>query len=114
MPIFMKLSYVAGRFNPEMADLKIEEISPLDSKVGNIANAVLVHIPKDYANPEFFSQLKELQGDKRPGELFFEIRDPETKQTIRLRARKRIPLTRDFVDIMEKYHLKYKISTINN
>ncbi len=114
MPIFMKLSYVAARFNPEMADLKIEEISPLDSKVGNIANAVLVHIPKDYANPEFFSQLKELQGDKRPGELFFEIRDPETKQTIRLRARKRIPLTRDFVDIMEKYHLKYKISTINN
>lgn len=113
-PTFLKVNVTPGRYDPTRTDMQIEEISSLESKRGKLANAVLVILDYKYENKEFFSALENLKQNDRQGELFFELCDRTTRQTIRVHARKKISVDRDLMDLLQNFGLNYKISTINN
>lgn len=115
-PTYLKINITPGRYDPTRTDMQIEEISPLESKRGKVANAVLVILDYKYENKEFFSALGNLGGGEndRQGELYFELCDRTTRQSIRVHARKKVPVNRDLMDLLQSYGLNYKISTINN
>lgn len=113
-PIFVKINVVPGRYRPDRLDMQIDEVSPLDSKKGKLANAVLVYLDGAMRYPEFYKALNELPSEGREGQLFIELLDMELKQSVRVRMRKKIPIDRKLLDILDEFGLKYKVTTIND
>ena len=111
-PTFVKINIVPGRFNPERTDMQIEEVSSLESKRGNIANGVLVYMNFKYDNREFFTALEQIPDNNRKGDLYFDIFDPESRQSIRVHSRKKMPITRELIDTLRDYGMRFKISTL--
>ncbi len=111
-PTFVKINITPGRFNPERTDMQIEEVSSLESKRGNLANGVLVYMNFKYNNKDFFTALEHIPDNDRKGDLYFDIFDPQTRQSIRVHSRKKMPVTRELIDTLDEYGLKYKVSTL--
>ncbi|MDE7115447.1 MAG: DNA polymerase III subunit alpha, partial [Muribaculaceae bacterium] len=111
-PTFLNINIVPGRFNPERTDMQIEEVSSLESKKGNIANGVLVYMNFKYDNREFFTALEQIPDNDRKGDLYFDIFDPESRQSIRVHSRKKMPITRDLMDTLRDFGMRFKISTL--
>lgn len=111
-PIFIKLNITPGRFNPAMTDKHFEEISSLDTKLGHVANAILVLLDSRFKNKEFYDAILNHDSKKRPGDIYFELVDMETKQSIRIHSRKKISINRDLLDILTKFGLKFRITTL--
>ena len=107
------MNVVPSRFNPERMDMVFEEISPLESKKGKIANAVLLNLDFHRRYDDFFAKVENITGDERPGELFLNIYDAETRQSIRVRARKKISICRDLMDAIKENGIQYRIETMN-
>lgn len=111
-PVYVTINITPGRYKPENLEMKIDKVESLDSVQDKVANAVLVFMDFRYDNHDFFAAINELETEKSNGELFIELFDTETRQSIRVHSRKKIPLDRKFIDLLEGHGLKYKISTI--
>ena len=107
--IFIRLNYTPGRYNPDRVDLNIEEVAPLDELKGKLANAVLVYMDMNYNNDDFFSRIGQLQGSDRLGDVYFEFYDVVTRQTLRIHSRKKFPIDRELMNIIDESGLKKKI-----
>lgn len=112
-PTFVRINITPGRFNPERVDMRIEEISPLENKKGKIANAVLICLDFHKKYEDFFEIVRNLPEGDRPGNLFIDIYDAETRQSIRVKSRKNISITRELMDAVRDSGLTYKVSTVN-
>lgn len=111
-PVFIKMTIAPSRMNPERMDMQFDEISNLESKKGKLANAVLVYMDFKFNNRDFFSAIENLQPSDRQGDLYFELIDYNSRQSIRVHSRKKMPVTRELIDTIDNYGLKYRITTI--
>ncbi|MDE6072005.1 MAG: DNA polymerase III subunit alpha [Muribaculaceae bacterium] len=112
-PTFLRINVTPQRYNPERMDLSIEEVSPLESKKGKIANAVMVFLDFHKKYDDFFAKVQNISDTERPGELFLNIYDAQTRQSIRVRARKKISICRELMDAITDNGIKYRIETMN-
>lgn len=113
-PTYLKINIVPGKYNPEKMDMTFEEISPLENKKGKLANAVLVYIDFHQKYEEFFAAVQNIPENGREGNLFIDIYDTQTRQSIRVKSRKNISISRELMDAIQDNGLRYKVSTINN
>lgn len=109
--VYITLSYRPSRFSPDRMDMNIEKIETLDDVKGRIANQVTIYLPMGYNDTEFFEQLSHYHGDKRKGDLFIELVDMETKQTITIHSRKRFSVDIHLMEFLEAYDIKFKVAT---
>ena len=108
-PTLIKLTFAPSRYDPQRMDLTVDEVSPLESIKGKMANEVTVFLDMQYKNPDFFSQITRLEDQSRPGNLFIELIDTETKQTMRVRSRRKFPINRQMVSLLEESGVRFRI-----
>lgn len=108
-PTLIKLTFAPSRYDPQRMDLTVDEVSPLESIKGKMANEVTVFLDMHYKNPDFFSQITRLEDQSRPGNLFIELIDTETKQTMRVRSRRKFPINRQMVSLLEESGVRFRI-----
>ena len=111
-PVIVKLNFQPAKYDPTRVDMNIEDVSSLDSCKGNLANAITIFLDLHYNNQDFFTQISKLEDQSRPGELYVELIDVETRQTLRVHSRKKIPINRELVNLLEESNIKFKVSTI--
>ena len=109
--VFIRLNYSPSRYNPERADMNIEEISPLEGKRGKIANMVTLYLDINGNNAELLDTLGNIKDTARPGDLYVELLDMETRQSVRMHSRKKFPVNRESVGILEDSGVRFKVET---
>lgn len=109
--VYVTLSYRPSRYSPDRMDMNIEQIESLDEVKGKVANQVTIYLPMDYHDTDLFEKLSRHQGETRKGDLYLELIDMESKQTIKIHSRKRISVDMNLMDILENYGIKYNVST---
>lgn len=109
--VYVTLSYRPSRYSPDRMDMNIEQIESLDEVKGKVANQVTIYLPMDYHDTDLFEKLSRHQGDTRKGDLYLELIDMESKQTIKIHSRKRISVDMNLMDILENYGINYNVST---
>ncbi|MDE6230806.1 MAG: DNA polymerase III subunit alpha [Muribaculaceae bacterium] len=110
--VFIKLSFTPSKFNSERTDMNIEEISSLETLKGKIANAIMIYMDFHFNNPDFAAMINNMEDQSRPGDLFMEIIDTRNRQSIRVRSRKKIPINRELISLLENNGLTFKVATI--
>ena len=90
--------------------MNIDEVIPLESVKGKLANSITVFMDLNFKNPDFFAQLKTLEDKSRPGEFFMELIDLETRQTLKVHSKHKIPINRQLVNLLEECELNFNIS----
>ena len=111
-PIIVHLNYTPGRYDASRADLNIEDVISLDSVKGKIANSITLFLDLHYDNNDFFTQMSRLEDKSRPGKLFIELIDTETRQTLKVQSKKPIPINRELVSLLEESGVRFKIKDI--
>lgn len=106
----IKLSYTGSRFDPTRADLNVDDVTPLESVKGKIANSLLLHIDINNKDKDLYRQLMEVEDKSRPGDLYIEFYDTDTRQCMRVHSRNKYPINRKTMDVVESFGIKYKIS----
>ena len=110
--VFMKVNVVPGRWDPTKIDANIDEVYSLDSMKGTMANSVSIYLDYRFDTEDFFSKLLAFTPDERPGDLFIEIYNPETRQIVKVHSRKKFPISKDLVDFLDDWGVKYKVLTV--
>lgn len=109
--VYVTLSYRPSRYSSDRMDMNIEQIESLDEVKGKVANQVTIYLPMDYHDTDLFEKLSRHQGETRKGDLYLELIDMESKQTIKIHSRKRISVDMNLMDILENYGINYNVST---
>lgn len=108
-PILVKINYTASRYDPTRSDMNLEEVASLETIKGTVANAVVVYMDFKYKNPGLASQINNLEDKTRPGDLYIELIDNDTRQRVRVHSRKKFPINRGFINFLEEAELKYQV-----
>lgn len=112
-PIMIRINFQAQRYDPTRTDMNIESIVPLESIKGKIANSITIFLDLHFNNADLFTELEKVEDRTRPGQLYIELLDADTRQTLKVKARKPIPLNRDLVNLLEDSGVKFKIRNEN-
>lgn len=108
-PIMVRINFQAQRYDPTRTDMNIEEIVPLDKVKGNIANSVTIFMDLHFNNVDFFSELEKLSDKSRMGELHVELIDMDTHQKLKVRSKKKWPVTRELVGLLDDMGVAYRV-----
>ena len=110
--VIIKLSFSPGYFDPSRADMQVEEVTSLDTIKGNVANSVLLMLDINDKNcHDLFSEIEQLDSASRPGDLFVELYDATSRQTVTVHSRKKISVDKNFIDILSRNGCSFKVST---
>ena len=120
--VMVRMNVQPGRFNPAMTDINYEEITDLEKVKGKVANMVTIFIDHKYDDSDFLTTLPEYcdggsraaeeeKENRRPGDLYLKIYDPQTRQVIQIHSRKKVTLNRKFMKFVEDHDLRYKVET---
>ena len=120
--VMVRMNVQPGRFNPAMTDINYEEITDLEKVKGKVANMVTIFIDHKYDDSDFLTTLPEYcdggsraaeeeKENRRPGDLYLKIYDPQTRQMIQIHSRKKVTLNRKFMKFVEDHDLRYKVET---
>ena len=109
-PVLVRLNFQSQKYDPSRVDMNIEQICPLDSMKGNVANSILIYLDLHFNNADFFSALDKLEDKSRPGELCIELMDMDNRQKLRVRSRKKFPINRELISLLDDMGIRYKVN----
>ena len=112
--IFIALSYTPSRYQPDRTDMNIVKIEPLENIKGKIANSLTIFLDVDYNNEELFKKINECTGNKRSGELYLELIDRKTRQSVKIHSRRRYDIDIDMIELLEANGVRFKVSTMES
>lgn len=112
--IFIALSYTPSRYQPDRTDMNIVKIEPLENIKGKIANSLTIFLDVDYNNEELFKKINECTGNKRSGELYLELIDRKTRQSVKIHSRRRYDIDIDMIELLEANGVRFKVSTMDS
>lgn len=112
--IFIALSYTPSRYQPDRTDMNIVKIEPLENIKGKIANSLTIFLDVDYNNDELFKKINERTGNKRSGELYLELIDRKTRQSVKIHSRRRYDIDIDMIELLEANGVRFKVSTMES
>lgn len=112
-PVYIKAQAQGKIFNPAELELKVTDVSSLDSIKGNIANTLVVFLDRNIVDNELFDYLAslEVKPESRTGDLYLNLYDKERQQSIKIHSRKRIPLDRSVLNCLDTMSVRYKVTT---
>ena len=112
--IFIALSYTPSRYQPDRTDMNIVKIEPLENIKGKIANSLTIFLDVDYNNEELFKKINECTGNKRKGELYLELIDRKTRQSVKIHSRRHYDIDIDMIELLEANGVKFRVSTMES
>ncbi len=110
--IVLNVSVNPGKYDATRITESVDEIHSLDSIKGRVANAVSIYLSHRFDTEEFFRKLQSFAPDDRPGDLFIDLYNSETRQIVRIHSRKRYPINKEFLNFLEEWGVKYKVFTV--
>lgn len=113
---FVRLTLIIAqsRFKPDRLDINLENVEHLD-KIENRADVVTIFIDTEFKSQDFFRELSQFQHrNGRSGDLFMDISDMESKQSIRIHSRKRYDISKDLVKMLEEWGVPFRVSDSQN
>lgn len=108
--VMLKINVAAAKYNSDFLDLNIDRVIYLDDVKGKIANAITIFLNMNDINPILFQELSALDASVRPGQMTVEVIDPELNQRLTLRSRRKFPVNRDLINLLEEHGIKFKIT----
>lgn len=96
-------------YRPGLLDTRIEDIQFLQDIASNTANGVRIYLDRSFNQPEFYSRLEKFEAKERPGDLYLRIFDRERNQIINIHSRKKFPITKELVDFLDDWGVKYDV-----
>ena len=102
----------ASRYDPTRLYSDIEEVLDLAKIEPGMANTITIHLDHNFDTEKFFSELLSFKPDKRPGDLFIDIYNPETRQVLTVHSRRKFPITKELVDFLSDWGVKFRITTV--
>ncbi len=109
-PVLIHLNYQPGKYDPTRVDMSIESISPLEGIKGTVADVLTVFMDMHYDNPDFFARVNALEDKSRPGEFNIELIDADTRQTLRVRSRRQVPVNREMINLLNESGLRFRVT----
>ena len=94
--------------------MNIVKIEPLENIKGKIANSLTIFLDVDYNNEELFKKINECTGNKRSGELYLELIDRKTRQSVKIHSRRRYDIDIDMIELLEANGVRFKVSTMES
>ncbi len=107
--VLLKVNVNASKWKPDEIEANIDEVCNLSSIEGKMANAITIYLDHRFDTEEFFSQLLAFEPKERPGDLYIEIINPESRQVIKVHSRKRFPITKELVQFLEEWGVRFKV-----
>ena len=107
----MKVNVVPGKWDPTRIETSIDEVYSLSGFEGKMANSVSIYLDHRFNTEDFFQKLRQFNPQQRPGDLYLEIYNPETRQIIKVHSRRKFPITKELIDFFEDWGIKYKVTT---
>lgn len=108
--IYLDISIQPGKYNPERMDMTIDNILPLESVKGKLISGISLFMELGYKDPDLFDNLKKLPDTGRHGDLYIELIDFNTRQSVKLRSRKKYSIDNPLMELLESHGVKYKVS----
>ncbi|MCM1290644.1 MAG: DNA polymerase III subunit alpha [Prevotella sp.] len=113
--ILLTAAVTPSRFKPGETSVTVTDALPLDSVKGKIANTLTISLERterDESLLVILKQIDECKSKDRLGDVFIKINDFKGEfSPITLHARKRYPITKELVTLLNSTELKYEIST---
>lgn len=114
--VMIKASFQASRFNSSYIDMNIEEVAPIESVKGRLANQIRIFVDRnddcDLLAATLRSSLAGNDPEERKGTVVLQIRDEERKQHLNIRSRTKINLDRNLVETLEDLGFLFKVETV--
>ena len=110
-PVMVKINYQPRKYDPSKVDMNIEEILNLSKLEGKMANSLMIFLDLNFKNKDFFSAMAKLEDQSRPGNLEIELLDVETRQTLKVRSKKKMPINRNTISLLDELGIRYKVKT---
>ncbi len=108
-PVRLKINVAPQRWDPSKLDTVITDVDNLKDLNKTTANGITIYIDRNFDTTEFFEDLMKLDSTIRPGQLYIEIYDKATRQTIRLHSRRQFSVDKNMVDLLDDWGLRYKV-----
>lgn len=115
--ICMKMTVAPDRWNPSKIEPRLEEIQDLDYLMANEANAVSIYLDHRFKTEDFFTGLSAfasgtLSAEDRPGDLFINIVNPETRQVVKVHSRRKFPIGKPLLDFFDDWAIRFQVETV--
>ena len=107
--IRIKARVSPSTYRPGSLDTRIEEIQFLQDVSSSVANAVRIYLDRNFSHSDFFNKLVSLKSNDRLGDLYLKIFDYDKAQVINIHSRKKFPITKELIDFLDDWGLKYDI-----
>ncbi len=112
-PIRIKATFSPGRFNPEQIDCNITDITLLSDLQGKLVTDIMLSFNiEEFANPATYYGLREVLSDPSgtPGTLYMELTDAATARQIRIKARKKISISRRLITYLKENGIPFRVN----
>ena len=111
MPVYVKITFAASRYDPTRISFNIDEITPLEQYRGRLANMVVAALDINYSDVSLVNALADVKGLPRGGDFVIELYDTSKHQTVRVRARRKIPINKELLETLDSLGIGYKVQT---
>ena len=108
--IMFELSIKPSKYRQDRQDISLESIMSLDDMKDKIANNITLFLDKKFDKKDFFDQLMTFNGSQRPGNLTIELFDIESRQMIRVNSRKKFSITKELIEFLEEWNVRFKVT----
>ena len=108
----IKVRVSASTYRPGQLDTRIEDVQYLQDITTSTSNAVRIYLDRNFNQPEFFKKLSEFEDKERKGDLYMKIFDRERNQLINIHSRKKFPITKELIEFLENWGIKYEVLSI--
>ncbi|MDE6443198.1 MAG: DNA polymerase III subunit alpha, partial [Muribaculaceae bacterium] len=109
--VYIRFNVTSARFDPTKTMTNIEEVNYLNNIKGNVANRITLYIDRHFDKEDFFNSLLEMPADERPGDMYFDIYNKETRQVITIHARRKFPITKKLIRLLDEWGIRYRVAT---
>ncbi|MDE5874992.1 MAG: hypothetical protein K2H15_05035, partial [Muribaculaceae bacterium] len=106
---YMRFNVAPGRYDPTRLMTNLEEVNTLESIKGAVANSLTIYLDYHYDNQDFFRSLLQLETTERPGDLYIDLYDRETRQVVTIHSRRKFSITKKLINLLEEWGVRYKI-----
>ncbi|MCH5240534.1 MAG: DNA polymerase III subunit alpha [Muribaculaceae bacterium] len=102
----------ASTYRAGQLDIRVEDIEFLQDITKSTANAIRIYLDRNFNHPDFFNELMAFEAKERPGDLYMRIFDREKNQVINIHSRKKFPITKEFVEFLERWGIKFDVINV--
>ena len=111
--IKIRVRVTPAKYKLGALDINVEDVQYLQDIAATTANAVRIYLDRNFNQPEFYNELMKFDAKNRPGDLYLKIFDRERNQIINIHSRQKFPITKEFIEFLDRWGIKYDVISKN-